>query len=293
MNGFINVYKDRGFTSHDVVAVLRGVLGIKKIGHTGTLDPEVAGVLPICLGSATRLSEYIMEQGKEYYGEMQFGYRTDTLDGTGTIIGMKDVVVTDEALMQTTKMFNGIIDQKPPMFSAVKIKGKKLYEEARKGKNIDRPTRAIEIYSFEIIRRTGDVVHFYCHCSKGTYIRALVDDFGIALGTYATMTRLTRSSVGRFAINQSLSLDSIRALHGNGDTSFVLPMDGYLYQLKRIDFPESAEFKLTNGQAITLTGDYENGQNYKVYCGLRFMGIGIVACKEGILMLRMQKMLAR
>lgn len=220
-NGILPVYKTRGMTSHDVVFKLRKILGTKKIGHTGTLDPEVDGVLPICIGPATKVSDYIMDMGKTYHATVSIGTSTTTEDQTGEIIATQRISESELNDMQIDNVvasFQGIITQIPPMYSSVKVNGKKLYEYARNNETVERPERQVNIYQIE---RTSDVSYenntcqfnLMIKCGKGTYIRTIATDIGKALGLPAHMSKLTRTSSGGFHINESLSLEDISQLH--------------------------------------------------------------------------------
>jgi tRNA pseudouridine55 synthase len=220
-NGILPVYKDRGMTSHDVVFKLRKILGTKKIGHTGTLDPEVDGVLPICIGPATKVSDYIMDMGKTYHATVSLGSSTTTEDQTGTILESKQVVknaLNVAEIDEVITSFQGTITQIPPMYSSVKVNGKKLYEYARNNETVERPVRQVNIYQIE---RNGDLVYENGHClfnlivicGKGTYIRTLATDIGKALGLPAHMSKLTRTTSGGFNINESLTLEEVSQLH--------------------------------------------------------------------------------
>ena len=189
-NGLINVYKEPGFTSMDAVAVLRGILKQKKIGHTGTLDPAAEGVLMVCLGNATKLCTFLEDKDKEYECRMLLGVTTDTEDTTGTVLEKKDVDCNEEEIVEAIKSFLGDIKQIPPMYSALKKDGKKLYELAREGKVIEREARDIKIFRIDIKEINIPYVTFTVHCSKGTYIRSLCRDIGEKLGCGGCMAQL-------------------------------------------------------------------------------------------------------
>ena len=197
MNGIINVKKEKGFTSHDVVAKLRGILHFKKIGHTGTLDPDATGVLPVCIGKATKVVDLLTEKDKTYIAGVKLGVKTDTLDMTGTVLETRPVTCTGEDLEQCLKSFEGDIEQVPPMYSAIKIQGKRLYEMARQGKTVERKPRKVTIYSLKLLQADLEKNWFEIevHCSKGTYIRSLCDDIGEKLGCLAAMNSLVRTQV--------------------------------------------------------------------------------------------------
>ena len=252
MDGVINIYKERGFTSHDVVAVVRKTLNTKKAGHTGTLDPDAEGVLPVCVGQATKLADYIMAERKSYRAEITFGAETTTQDASGEVIEKYDFRFDENALRNVLKEFIGPQRQLPPMYSAIKVNGKKLYELAREGKEIERKAREIEIYDIRIVdifppdRAVIDV-----DCSKGTYIRTLCSDIGKKLGWGAYMSSLTRTASGRFLIEDAVKLDELKEIAKNGgiDSVLITP-DRALADYKRITVGKKAEKYLYNGGKI-------------------------------------------
>ena len=210
-SGFINVLKPPGMTSHDVVSFIRRTYGLKKVGHAGTLDPAASGVLPIAIGSATRLIEYITDADKSYRTELTFGYQTDSGDDMGDIIAQKDdfILPNIERLRSVLEQFTGKIEQIPPMHSAIKINGKKLYELARQGKSVEVPSRIVEISSLKIINYSQSQLLFDVTCSKGTYIRTLCMDIGEKLDIPAVMSFLIRTRVGKFNLADALTLEEI------------------------------------------------------------------------------------
>ena len=203
---FLNIYKEKGFTSHDVVAKLRGICGQRKIGHTGTLDPDAVGVLPVCLGNATRLCDMLTDKTKEYEAVMLLGKVTDTQDTSGTVLEEKPVNVTEEQAREAIFSFIGHYEQIPPMYSAVKVNGKRLYELARAGKEIERKSRPVEILELEILDMQLPFVTMRVSCSKGTYIRTLCHDIGQKLGCGACMASLKRTRSGQFSIEDAITL---------------------------------------------------------------------------------------
>lgn len=210
-NGIINIYKEAGFTSHDVVAKLRGILKQKKIGHTGTLDPEAVGVLPVCLGKGTKVCDLLTDKDKVYEAVMRLGVVTDTQDMTGRILKESPVHVTREELEAVLSQFFGEYDQIPPMYSALKVQGKKLYELAREGQVIERKPRRVQILGLELLKMEEDGIHVHMrvHCSKGTYIRTLCHDIGERLGCGAAMEKLVRTQVGVFKIEDAMTLAQV------------------------------------------------------------------------------------
>lgn len=222
MDGILNIYKEKGFTSHDVVAKLRGILKMKRIGHTGTLDPDAEGVLPVCLGTATRLCDMLTDKVKAYRAVMVFGVATDTEDMTGQVIKEAPVRSKEEDLMRVLPKFIGIYEQIPPMYSAIKVEGKKLYELAREGKVIERQGRPVTIYSIRVdnvvsgengyLREATITVE----CGKGTYIRSLCRDIGEALDTCACMKSLIRTKSGQFELAESIKLSEVERYRDEG-----------------------------------------------------------------------------
>jgi len=212
-NGIINIYKEAGFTSHDVVAKLRGILKQKKIGHTGTLDPEAVGVLPVCLGKGTKVCDLLTDKDKVYEAVMRLGVVTDTQDMTGRILKESPVHVTREELEAVLSQFLGEYDQIPPMYAALKVQGKKLYELAREGQVIERKPRRVQILGLELLKMEEDGIHVHMrvHCSKGTYIRTLCHDIGERLGCGAAMEKLVRTQVGVFKIEDAMTLAQVEA----------------------------------------------------------------------------------
>lgn len=216
-NGAIVINKSPGFTSHDVVAKLRGITGQKKIGHTGTLDPDAEGVLIVCLGAATRISDMLMDESKEYEAVMLLGVTTDTQDMSGEVLDERSTKgLSEDEVTRAIKSFIGDISQIPPMYSAIKQNGKKLYELARAGVEVERKPRDITIHDIEIINMDLPEVTIRVSCSKGTYIRTLCNDIGEKLGCGASMKHLTRTKSGSFTIEKSLTLDEVQALKDSG-----------------------------------------------------------------------------
>lgn len=215
-NGVINVYKEKGYTSHDVVAKMRGILKQKKIGHTGTLDPDAEGVLPVCLGQGTKLCDMLTDKTKTYQAVMLLGTETDTQDTTGTVLSQKPVEAGPEAVTEAVLSFQGRYDQIPPMYSALKVNGKKLYELARAGKEVERQARPVEISDIRIDEIHLPRVTMTVSCSKGTYIRTLCYDIGRKLGCGGCMEKLLRTRVGQFELKDSLKLGEIEELAHSG-----------------------------------------------------------------------------
>lgn len=253
IDGVINVYKEKGFTSHDVVAKLRGILHMKKIGHTGTLDPDATGVLPVCLGKATKLCEMFTDRSKTYEAVMHLGVVTDTQDITGKILEEHDVSIDDDRLLEVLEKFKGSIMQVPPMYSALKVNGKKLYEYARAGIEIERKPRTIEIYQLEMGERDGSLIKLTVSCSKGTYIRTLCHDIGSKLGCGACMESLMRTRVGRFPISEALTLSQIEQLRDEKMLeSKILPIEEVFCELPQVMVDETYDHLVHNGNPLRV-----------------------------------------
>ena len=255
MNGIINIYKEQGYTSHDVVAKLRGILRMKKIGHTGTLDPDAVGVLPVCTGRATKLCGMITDWGKTYEAVMLLGTRTDTQDISGNILSQTEVNVTKIQIMDVIGSFTGEYDQIPPMYSALKHNGKKLYELARQGIEIERKPRRVNIKSILIndinLEDNDKTVTFTVECSKGTYIRTLCEDIGNRLGCGACMQSLKRTRVGSFSIDNSYTLSQIEQMVQAGKTDEILtPIDEMFSDSRKIIISQEYDKLLYNGNKL-------------------------------------------
>ena len=217
MDGVIVIRKEKGFTSHDVVAKLRGILHMKKIGHTGTLDPDAEGVLPVALGKATRLVDMITDKEKTYEAVMRLGVVTDTQDMSGTVLSQTtELSVTEEEICTVVSSFVGDYMQVPPMYSALKVNGKKLYELAREGKTVERKPRPVHFYKIEILDISFPLVCFRVTCSKGTYIRTLCNDIGEKLGCGGAMEELLRTQSGNFTLEESMTLSQVEEAVANG-----------------------------------------------------------------------------
>lgn len=278
-NGIINIYKEKGFTSHDVVAKMRGICKQKKIGHTGTLDPDAEGVLPVCLGSGTKLCDMLTDKDKEYVAEFVLGIETDTQDISGTILKTSEPVMVEETVTEAILCFKGEYMQVPPMYSALKVNGKKLCDLARAGKEVERQARKVNIYELEILDMQLPIVKIRVACSKGTYIRTLCADIGEKLGCGATMKSLLRTKAGMFSLEDAITLKQLEKLR---DTSGI---EHKLYSVESV-FSEISEIHvldefcrlLDNGNPFytnqTAEGvKYPDGEWIKVYGKGRFYGI--------------------
>lgn len=259
INGVLPLWKEKGMTSHDCVFKLRKILKTKKVGHTGTLDPEVDGVLPICIGAATKVAEYITDQGKTYEAEVTIGYSTETEDATGATVetDSSEKTVTRQQLLEALKGLTGEIVQIPPMYSAVKVNGKKLYEYARQGIPVERPERVVRIDSIELLdgqdQWTGQELKFSIRiqCGKGTYIRTLAVQIGEALGYPAHMSRLTRTASGKFNADDCKTLAEVEELAQNGAIGTILkPLRYGLSNFPFTEIESSDLFAIKNGQVL-------------------------------------------
>ena len=255
MDGVIVIHKEKNFTSHNVVAKLRGILHMKKIGHTGTLDPDAEGVLPVALGKATRLVDMITDKEKTYEAVMRLGVVTDTQDMSGTVLSQTaELHVTEEELRAVIESFVGDYMQVPPMYSALKVNGKKLYELAREGKTVERKPRPVHFYEIEILEIDLPLVHFRVTCSKGTYIRTLCHDIGEKLGCGAAMETLLRTKVGRFTLDDAITLAQTEEAVKNGTIeSKVLGIEEILAEYPRVCCTKEGDRLLANGNPLVQT----------------------------------------
>jgi tRNA pseudouridine55 synthase len=261
MEGIIPLFKPRGMTSHDCVFKLRKILKMKRIGHTGTLDPDVTGVLPICIGKATKVAEYITDAGKMYEGEVTLGFSTTTEDSSGEIVETKkiDRLISKSEIIEVLQQFTGTITQTPPMFSAVKVNGKRLYEYARQGIEIERPSRVVHIYSIEILDQSlndyGETVSFRFRvaCSKGTYIRTLAVMIGEALGFPAHMSDLSRIKSANFTLSDCFTLEEIETKMADGTLIDILyPIETALSHLPKYIINDKIAEKVKNGAVLPI-----------------------------------------
>ncbi len=267
-SGILNLLKLPGMTSQDAVNVVRGIYRTKKVGHAGTLDPDAAGVLPVYLGTATKLLEYTAEDKKCYRVQGKLGLATDTGDDLGQVIMTKPVPqITEAEFLQALSKFQGHILQIPPMYSALKYKGKKLYEYARAGKNIPRPARPITIFRLERLYFQGDSFLLEVECSKGTYIRTLIEDIGKTLGTCAVMSFLLRTVSGSCHIEKALTLEEIAA----DPAAALLPLATAAQQFPKLAVNPLQAYRITCGVRTTIKGSAEGRQ--ALYCQNQFLGV--------------------
>ncbi len=250
INGIVNVYKEKGFTSFDVVAKMRGIFKQKKIGHTGTLDPDAEGVLPVCLGRATKVCDLLTDKDKEYETVLLLGVVTDTQDLTGEILARKEVNASENEVKSAILSFVGEYMQVPPMYSALKVNGQKLCDLARKGVTVERKARPVTIHGIEILSVDLPEVRMRVHCSKGTYIRTLCQDIGEKLGCGGCMKLLLRTRVAAFALKDALKLDELESKLKSGDESFIHSVDSVFEQYEKASVLEKADKLVRNGNRI-------------------------------------------
>jgi tRNA pseudouridine55 synthase len=295
MHGFINIKKEKGWTSHDVVSKLRGILRTRRIGHTGTLDPEVEGVLVIAVGNATKMIQYMEDVEKTYVADLVFGLMTDTEDMQGRILEERQVVEEDlTALTEKLAALKGQIDQIPPMYSAVKINGQKLYKLARKGQEIERPARTVTIHENKLLH--GPVltdgrwtVGIKVVCSKGTYIRTYCKDLARAMGTIGVMGNLSRTKVGLFKLDDAFSLDEVDAMQKQNDDSFLKSISEVVPGKKHTIQNDKAVVRAVHGNSIKLAdiGLLESeprsySEPLMIYLpDGQLLGVGLACEKEG------------
>lgn len=290
INGIVLVDKGQGASSNNILQKVRAIFGAAKAGHTGALDPLATGMLPVCLGEATKFSQYLLDSNKTYFVTAKLGERTDTSDADGEIVETRPVDVTEAAILAHKASLTGDIKQVPTMFSALKHKGQPLYKLARQGITVEREARPISIFSFELLRFEGDEADFEVHCSKGTYIRTLIDDLGQLLGCGAHVKVLRRTKVANYPYDKMLTLEQIQALKddnmdddGNVDysalDSHLLPMETALVGLPEIRLSESSVKTLRFGQTLIL--EAEDMPEAKVYLEDTNEFVGVVSVQAG------------
>lgn len=293
MHGILPLWKERGMTSHDCVFKLRKILKTKKVGHTGTLDPGVEGVLPICIGQATRIAEYLTDTGKTYEAVISIGHTTTTEDTEGEIVeeNASPKSISREQILTALNSLTGVIDQTPPMFSAVKVNGKKLYEYARQGQTVERPTRQVTIYELELLDDAllyeGVEIRFPIRikCSKGTYIRTLAVQIGEALGFPAHMHALVRTASGTFKKDNCLTLAQVQELTDAGEIAQkILPVEYALSEFPYVEIEPAFEKQILNGQVLPLHALLE--VNDKIVFGFKGRAFAVYQAhptKEGMM----------
>ena len=272
INGIVNIYKEKGYTSQDVVAVLRKVVGQKKIGHTGTLDPDATGVLPVCLGRATKVCELLTDHDKTYEALLLLGKMTDTQDISGEVLEERDPGdLTEEEVRSCIESFIGEYDQIPPMYSALKVNGKKLYELAREGKTVERKSRRVQIHGIRILEMNLPHVRMKVDCSKGTYIRTLCHDIGEKLQVGGCMEELERTKVGRFLKEDAVTLDEVRQKMEQGEgAELFTPLDQIFAELPAVTVTDAKAWMSYNGndlpeRFLLEKEEWTDGQEVRVY----------------------------
>lgn len=254
MNGVILIRKEKGFTSFDVVAVVRRLTGQKKAGHTGTLDPNATGVLPVLLGSATKAQDIIPCHDKKYRADFRFGIATDTLDIWGTVTEERPADITEEQIKKALGSFRGEIEQLPPMYSAVSVDGKRLYQYAREGKEVERKPRKVTVYSIELTAFDEDTQSgtLDIYCSNGTYIRTIIDDLARQLGTVGVMTDLVRYEACGYRLEDCMTLDTLRERVGQGDLSFVKSVESIFMTYDAVTVSDKQAHRFVNGNPLDI-----------------------------------------
>ena len=294
MFGILNVYKPKGMTSHDVVSFVRRKLHMKRVGHTGTLDPMAEGVLPILIGKATKLSDMIMADEKRYLARVRLGIVTDTDDVSGVTLETKEVSVNEKEILKAVDSFVGEIDQIPPMYSAIKVNGQKLYQLARKGASVERKPRKVHIFSAEVSNFDGMSFDLSVHCSKGTYIRALCRDIGEKLGTGATMESLVRTKSGMFSLENAHTLENIERASENGEAeALFISVDDVLSDITALSVSDEVATKIKNGirlrpAQLQLSTSCE-GDRFRIYNNDALLAILKVVSDEDCFVLAIEK----
>lgn len=286
-SGILIVDKEEGISSARVVSLVRSAFNQKKVGHTGTLDLEASGLLPIVLGKATKVSDYMMEKQKTYISKAHFGIKTDTLDRAGEVIGKSDKVISRDDLEAILENYKGEIDQIPPMYSALKVNGKKLYDLAREGKSIERKKRKVRIYDIKVIDFAFPLATIEVTCSKGTYIRTLIDDIGEDLGTLAYVEGLRRIRVGDFLVEDAIRSQEIMATDIENLKAMLKGPDLALVQYERYDLDETYFKKVINGMTVKIPD--KNQGLVRLYIDNEFIGLARTFLSKGEYFLKMEK----
>ncbi|MBQ7386408.1 MAG: tRNA pseudouridine(55) synthase TruB [Ruminococcus sp.] len=284
MNGVLIINKPMDFTSFDAVAVTRKVSGQRKLGHTGTLDPNATGVLPVLLGVATKAQDILPNHDKEYVAELKFGIKTDTLDIWGRVLTEEKSEITEEAFGKSLENFRGEIMQVPPMYSALKKDGKRLYDLARQGIEVEREARPVTIYKLkaEGFDEAEQTAKIRVACSKGTYIRSLIDDIGKALGSCAVMTSLCRTNACGFSLDESISMDELKSLTPEEIKSKLLTIERLFDTYREVSVSEAQSVRFKNGGALgierlrSLPNDFSQNEVFRVKFQDKFLGLGII-----------------
>lgn len=285
--GILNVNKEKGISSARVVSLVRRAFDMKKVGHTGTLDLEASGVLPIVVGKATRVSDYMMTKDKVYETELILGAKTDTLDAAGKLIAKSQKVIDKDQFLEVMNTFRGEIEQIPPMYSALKVNGKKLYDLAREGVEIERKKRKVNIYDIDLLDFAFPKARIRITCSKGTYIRTLVDDIGEKLGTFAYVDELIRIRVGDLDIKDAIKSEDLLSMAKKDLLEKLYPIDTALKDFDKIILDKKYLSNLINGQVVEVRESY--GKIIRVYCEDEFIGLGNSYKENNKKFLKMEK----
>lgn len=252
LDGVLLLDKPVGPSSSAVLQAVKRLLNADKAGHAGTLDPLASGLLPLLFGEATKFAQFGLDSIKEYLAEVRLGVSTDTGDAEGQVLEKLPVNVDETGLAQVLARFRGAIEQVPPMYSALKHEGQPLYALARAGQTVERAARQVTVHELDLLQRAGDVLHLRIRCSKGTYVRQLAIDIGLALGTVAHLAALRRTAVAGFRLDRSVTLDDLQALGDESRLAWLLPPDSLLEELPRMDLPAALAERFLKGQAVTL-----------------------------------------
>lgn len=298
MNNIVNIIKPTGMTSHDVVSAVRKILNIKKVGHTGTLDPDASGVLPICIGKSTKVSELILNKDKSYICELMLGINTDTYDSSGEILERFNVEVTEEEIKNAFETQRGEIDQIPPIYSALKVNGKRMCDLARSGKvdEIVVKSRRVNIKDINILSINNNKIMFYVKCSKGTYVRSICYDIGKELGCGGHMSFLLRTSSGKFNLENGITLEQLQEYKENNTLDkYLYDIDYVLSNLNHVEIHQNAYKYYTNGGVIDNKRFIKQSFNDKdelvrVYCNGNFLGTGKLSKKDNTIQLKSDKL---
>lgn len=298
MNKIVNIIKPTGMTSHDVVSAVRKILNIKKVGHTGTLDPDASGVLPICIGKATKVSELILNKDKSYICELTLGINTDTYDSSGEILEKFDVEVDEQKIKNAFDTQSGEINQFPPIYSALKVNGKKMCDLARSGKSdeIVLKSRKVNIKDINILSINHNKIMFYVKCSKGTYVRSICYDIGKELGCGGHMSFLLRTSSGKFNLENGITLEQLQEYKENNTLDkYLYDIDYVLSNLNYVQIHQNAYKYYTNGGVIDNKRFIQQNFNkedelVRVYCNGEFLGTGRLSRKGNMIYLKSDKL---
>lgn len=298
MTGIINVLKPPMMTSNGVVGAVKKLLKEQHVGHTGTLDPNAAGVLPICVGKATKVAEFLLAEEKEYIGEIFFGIETDTCDTEGSVLYSSSKRPTKAEVLNALERFRGEIPQVPPMYSSIKIEGKRAYEIARQGKSVEITPRKVEIKDIQLVSFESDRARIWVRCSKGTYIRSLVRDLGRMLGCYAVLSLLIRTKSGMFAIDGAHTLEEVQqAQEKNELSSVVIGVNEAMKHFMAVEFDKRFRGRLACGNALPADRLMQSQgllekQMVRILCGGELIGLGeIKRGEKGLLIVQPTKVL--